>query len=267
MAEYLEIVTLPNKLTYEEGEAIDITGLVVTSSTSGVIPHSELTYTQHAALRTGITATRSNAIVSRGNTLLSENDGSRSPVIKLNDGDAACIASYDGIQDIWDEDHWRYGGNWFGIVTISDNRYSAYTSAGTSGTSPYGLDFNNLTYYYQEQFSNSQWGMASEMTNPLGLPELYGYKFATVNEQPTKRRFLEALQIIGFQFIGGAVTLEHNGVIIQYGIDVIPFNERAYVGVNGSASRITKMYVGVNGTPRKVIKGYVGVNGTPRRFW
>lgn len=41
----------------------------------------------------------------------------------------------------------------------------------------------------------------------------------------------------------------------------------AYIGVNNTARKVTKIYVGVNNIARKVVKGYVGVNGVARQFW
>lgn len=42
---------------------------------------------------------------------------------------------------------------------------------------------------------------------------------------------------------------------------------QAYIGVNGTARRVTKMYIGVNGVTREVTGGYIGVNGVARTWF
>jgi hypothetical protein len=44
-------------------------------------------------------------------------------------------------------------------------------------------------------------------------------------------------------------------------------SKAAYVGVGGTARKVTKGYAGVGGVARKIKKGYIGVGGVARPFW
>lgn len=255
---FLDISTLPDKLTYYDGEAIDITGLVVTDN-GVVISNTDITYTQYATLGNGFTA-RSDSIIYAANTLISEsNDSRRQPIVKDMDALGAFAIFIDAGGT-------SYDGDWFSYSALSDTVEGARFRVGNGLGIRETHRYNNLVYYYCGQGANKNWYGATYTTNPLGLPTTSGVKWFTPNQSAWSREdILRLIKFLNFRFNGGAVTIEYNGDFVQYGITVKP--RRSYVGVGNTSKKIKQIYVGVNGVPKKVVKGYVGVNGVPKQFW
>jgi hypothetical protein len=217
---YIDIVTLPNKLIYGRGQAIDITGLVVhlydeNGVDMGVIPNRYLTHTATASLRSGMTASSShgNALVTTGNTIISENNGSRSPITKTNSGYAACLIGENALGD-------QYGGNWFVYGGISDTAAKAEIRTPTTSLEMKSFNIHNLTYYLSTCGTNRDWGGATTTSNPLGIPKTVNYQWASPNESVSEQKFKYLLRYANVLFVGEAVTISYRGLNVQYGIEV-----------------------------------------------
>lgn len=218
---YIDIVTLPNKLSYGKGQAIDITGLVVhlydeNGVDLGVIPNNYLTHTSTASLRSGMTATSSNgnALVTTGNTIISENNGDRSPITKTNNGYAACLIGENALGD-------QYGGNWFVYGGISDTSAKAEIRNPRQSVEMKSFNIHNLTYYLSTCGTNRDWGGATTTTNPLNIPKTINYQWASPNETVSEQSFKYLLRYANVLFVGEAVTVSYRGLNVQYGIEVI----------------------------------------------
>lgn len=249
----LNIATLPDKLTYYDGEPIDITGLVVTYN-GVVVPHSDLIYTQVAYPPNGFTA-RSDSIIYTAGTVFSEGDDPiRQPVWKYYNYLGAFMIGYDAGGDDW-------GGNWFLYASLGINPWDG----SFRGSENEYHTINRLRYALNGRACNINYNGATYATNPLGLPTTNGVQWFTPNRTWTDENVLKLVKFLNFRYNGGAVTIEYNGDFIQYGITI---GERPmYVGVSNLPRKVKKFYVGVNGVPKRVIKGYVGVNNEPKLFW
>ena len=220
--DYIEVKTLPTKLTYVNGESIDTTGISVHGYDSnntdlGEISLSFLNYTQTALPHTGITA---NGIVYSANTLISENDGTRTPVRKANNGDSSFLLAKNSGGTSW-------GGNWFNIISISDNETNALISLpSSSDVKNFNRTYFNITYYCSQMGSNASYGGATYITNPLNLPTIQDKSLVdpysgSINDA----NFKFIIRYMNLLLVGGAVTLtgyraDGKELKCQYGITV-----------------------------------------------
>ena len=169
-----------------------------------------------------------------------------------------------GIDGLVDQ---TYGGNWFTYLSLSDESNSCrFYSPDPSFDFVSSFQINNIIYWSCRAGANLNWYGATYTTNPLGVPETTGIKWWRVNTPISVNEIKKIIRFLDYRLVGGSVTIEYNGLYVQYGISVTSW-KKMYVGVGNTAKKVTKLYVGVNGTPRNVVKGYVGVNGVPHKFW
>lgn len=123
---------------------------------------------------------RLDSIVIEANTVLSENNGSRTPWIKTTYGEAAYCLCYNSAGT-------DYGGNWTAILGFAKNQNAlGFNNAGGVGPSNiYSIQINGKTFYYRQSVgSNGSWGGSSTYTNPLGIPEAHNVQIWNTNVGP-----------------------------------------------------------------------------------
>ncbi|MBO5971350.1 MAG: hypothetical protein J6S14_22990 [Clostridia bacterium] len=230
--DYIDIHTLPIKLVYEDGEVIDITGIVVYGYDNNdnfvrQIPFESLLHTPVASPHTGITANcdpsvtgSSNAIVSQAGAVISTFTGNRSPVTKLNSGDAACLIGKNVMGTGW-------GGNWCEFFGISDVQSAAIINMPTQGAGAGKATINNIDYYVSGPASNASWGGATPntITNPLDLPVISDKQLNYPNGSMTIAQIKFIIRYTNILWVGGAVTVytyreDGKELHCQYGITV-----------------------------------------------
>ena len=221
---YIDITSLPNKLTYNAGESIDITGLVVhgydeNGNDQGVINNSLLSISCEGGTHTGMTAT-SNSVVSTGGAVISSWSGNRSPIKKRNDGDCFVFigknCAYDPL----------YGSNWVLFIGISDTEEkAALDMSGDGGKGAGKRTINGIDYWLHLSGSNAGWGGAtpSTVTNPFNLLVIENdQSLHSTNTIPTDEQVKKYIRALGVKYVGGAVTISYNGMFTQYGISGSP---------------------------------------------
>lgn len=190
-----------------------------------------------------------NANVSTVGTV-STNNGNRTPVTKVNDGDAVVFI-------VKNAEGTAYGGNWLATVSIALTSEAALISAPNigSGTRPYTV--NGTTYYFGYQSTNKNWGTgavgsgATEIYNPLGLPVFNDWFMHSTNANFSQAKAEEIIQTLGI------VT------------DYTPSSSggSVYIGNNSSSPyKVINMWTNIGNT-YKVAKGWVGVGNQPKQFW
>lgn len=236
-AEYIDITTLPTKLSYRDGESINIAGIVVhaydkNDNDLGEISLSDLLYTPTASPHTGITANcdpeetgSSDAIVSGSNVTLfdwSHSQGEfeyRAPVVKINSGDAACMVTKNAYLTASDK--------WMLFTTVSDNANAGVLMMGSTRNGAGLTKINNINYYIAGPAANKYYGgvTVDNLQNPLGLPVLENADVFKPNEGSTLAQKKKLIRTIGVMWVGGAVTIstyrsDGKELKVQYGITV-----------------------------------------------
>ena len=122
---------------------------------------------------------------------VSTNNGERSPVTKVNSGDAVIFLVKNGLVD------YSYGGNWFVTCCIALTASASALSdpTGVGGGPPVAYTINGITYYVSYNATNANWGHATTINNPLGLPVLENYYIAAVNNSPTASTIAELIDM------------------------------------------------------------------------
>ena len=185
-----------------------------------------------------------NASVSKAGTV-SENNGSRSPVTKVNNGDAVVFIVKNGLNS-------SYGGNWLVTVSIALTSEAARISAPGTGENTTQHVIDGVTYWIAYQTTNANYGHGTEVINPLGLPVLQDYYICDVNSSPTTARVAQIISDLDITTqsseVGGSV----------------------YIGDNSNTpSKVIALHIGdADNRPRKIIKGWIGdSDNKPRLFW
>lgn len=190
-----------------------------------------------------------NANVSTAGTV-STNNGNRTPVTKVNDGDAVVfiVKNAEGTD---------YGGNWLATVSIALTSGAALISAPGTRSESRSYTVNGTTYYFSYQSTNNNWGTgavgsgATEIYNPLGLPVFNDWFMHSVNANFTQAKVEEIIQTLGIvpdytpSSSGGSVYIGNNSSL-------------PYKVINIFVNRLNKS---------KIAKGWVGVANEPRLFW
>ena len=229
---YIDIVTMPDKLTYSDGETISIRGISVhaydgNGNDLGELPLDSLKHTTRASVHTGITANcdpditgSSNAIISTAGTTISTFSGGRSPVTKLYDGDGAFLIGKNVMGTSW-------GGNWCEFFGMSDVQSAAIVNMPTQTPGAGKVTINNIDYYISGPASNGSWGGAtpSTVTNPLNLPVVSDVQLNAPNSSMSIAQVKYVIRSLNLLWVGGAVTItvvreDGKELNVQYGITV-----------------------------------------------
>ena len=116
----------------------------------------------------------SNANVSDAG-VMSIMNGNRSPVEKVNNGDAVvfCVRNGQGT---------GYGGNWMVTVAIAlSDEAAELTAPNTGNNDKVNYTINGVTYYAYWKGSNSRYGWATEISSPIGLPIFDDWNVVSAN--------------------------------------------------------------------------------------
>jgi len=235
--DYIDIHTLPTKLAYRNGETISLKGIVVYGYDSDdnfvrEIPYESLLHTPTASPHTGITAYcdpdktgSSNAIVSGSNVTLFEWSHSqgeyeyRSPIVKVNSGDAACMVTKNAYLQSTDK--------WMLFTTVSDNNTSGALTMAGSGMGVGSTWINNILYYMAGPAASLKYGGATvnNIQNPLDLPVLEDVNVFKPNDGSTVAQKKKLIRALNVMWVGGAVTVytyreDGKELHCQYGITV-----------------------------------------------
>ena len=126
---------------------------------------------------------RGDALVTRAGTVLSTNNGFRTPYVKRYDGEAAAFIAFNDAGSQW-------SGGWVTVYLIAPFGMGA-DSAKMSVAGNYHADhfftfeYKRKTYYCNLGHTSRYWGGSSMYTNPLGLPTMTDVQLiADVNENP-----------------------------------------------------------------------------------
>lgn len=127
---------------------------------------------------------------------ISTNNGNRTPVTKVNNGDAVafCVRNGQGSSS---------GGNWMTTVCIALTPEAALLTAPNIGAGTGAYTINGITYYIGAQGTNASWGGASTISSPIGIP-IFDDWFMFAPNQPmseaTLIEILERLQICPYNW-------------------------------------------------------------------
>jgi len=197
---------------YGDGSSKNVTSSCSYSIPNGYVfvnkdPHYQLiatykeygkSYTASAKLMPsegeGIVA-RPDSYVTDAGTIISENEGVRTPYTKVNDGRAAVLIAHNAS-----DPPEAYGGNWFAIFSVALTRDASiiYNNEST-GTALYNIRGHEIWLSYCGMSAN--YGGASDGTNPLGLPEVYDVPLFPVNGMPSLHQAEVICNILRVQFI------------------------------------------------------------------
>lgn len=119
------------------------------------------------------------------------NNGRRSPVEKVNSGDAIVFIANNsrGSQE---------GGNWFSAVSIATTQDAAILSAPTQGTVTRQYTIDGETYYLSWQSTNSRYGGGTTFQNPLGIP-VFDLFISDPYSAPSQAKVEEIIDMLGIQ--------------------------------------------------------------------
>lgn len=127
---------------------------------------------------------RPDSIVINSGTIIYENNGRRSPTVKLNNGKAAYMLAYNGSGS-------AYGGNWTLLFGISDSlsnvQFSIPAEQAAIHTKSYIYEGN--TYWLSGFGTNEYWGGRTIDYNVLNLPYTNDILLSNVNAFPTQEQF------------------------------------------------------------------------------
>lgn len=136
---------------------------------------------------------RAGSLVYAAGTILSENNGSRTPFMKTNDGWCACLLGYDiSLTGMYANEPW------FGVFTVSTSSAAAAFTMGGSSAVQTSIEINGRQFYVRGEETSAHWGGSTVYTNPLGLPTVSGEDLLTINYGITEaqaRRICEILEI------------------------------------------------------------------------
>lgn len=151
--------------------------------------------TEHWSYGEGVGAIFSNlyptANVSRAG-IITQNNGSRSPVTKSNDGDSVCFAVRNGQGS-------DYGGNWIVTMCIALSRDAALLVQPGTGAGVGSYTINGVTYYYGFQSSNPSWGGATQVSSPIDIPIFDDWFICAPNAGITQAKFEEIIERLGIE--------------------------------------------------------------------
>lgn len=200
----IKIISPPDILTYYDGELIDFHGIYVKGYLEdgtewGVVPNDELSFPEPIAERdesesesSGFTA-RSDSLVFNAGTILSTNNGNRTPVTKKNDGFAACLLAINSSDPAG-----AYGGNWFLTTLMGPTRSSVEASCPNHYWSVQEFNINGYTVYVGGSATNEQWGGASIMSNPQDFPMVTGVPLFLTNRGYTEAHVRKMMEILSY---------------------------------------------------------------------
>lgn len=120
------------------------------------------------------------------------NNGQRSPVEKVNSGDAIVFIATNSLGS-------SYGGNWFSTVCIASTREAAILKAPTQGQGATEYTIGGEKYYLSYQSTNATWGGGTTFQNPLGLPVFENFFLCNPNGVPSQAKVEEIIDMLGIQ--------------------------------------------------------------------
>jgi hypothetical protein len=135
---------------------------------------------------------RADSIVTQTGTL-STNNGSRTPVTKVNNGKAAGLISTNTFGDV-------FGGNWIGVTLLSLEKDAALVHEPTNNYNKDSIFVDGYRIYYGRASTNSSRGGGTTFTNPLGLP-VTNDVIMTINQKLTESEMRNIMRILQFQVI------------------------------------------------------------------
>lgn len=200
---YISITTNPQVMIYNAGDAIDITGMVVQAydaggQSLGIIPIENLTVNQMAVLPY-LTA-RDDSIVSIANTIITENDGQRTPITKTNNGRSACLLGYNSGGT-------GNNGNWFYTFSLSADKEACKITTPTQNTNAVSYVIDNRTYWFSYSGTSPRWGGSSTYTNPLNLPSTQDVQLINGGSSFTTAQATYVKELLEANKIGGDITV------------------------------------------------------------
>lgn len=200
---YISITTNPQVMIYNAGDAIDTTGMVVQAYdiggiSLGIIPLQNLNITQMAVLPS-LTA-RNDSIVSTAGTILTENDGQRTPITKTNDGRSAVLLGYNSGGT-------GYNGNWFYTFSLSSDKERCKITTPTQNTNAVSYVIDNRTYWFSYSGTSPRWGGSSTYTNPLNLPSTQDVQLINGGSSFTNAQATYVKELLEANIIGGDITV------------------------------------------------------------
>lgn len=185
----IKVTTPPTKTTYHNGDTLILNGIIVhkyfgDGTDAGTILQSELKFDPMTVESYEGISARSDSLVSKAGTLLWTNNGTRSPVTKVNDGRASCLISNNSEYGLAEEEIW------IGIIVLSNTPEGCEISVPKSKMVGSGT-ISGQKVYYQVVGTCQTFGGGTTYTNPQGLPVTNMY-FHQVNTLPTQQE-LEAI--------------------------------------------------------------------------
>ncbi len=199
----IEVTTLPTKTSYRYGEQMDFSGIVVTAydgngNDLGSVPFEELSFDPTTAPVGRSFLARADSILDNA-CIVSENNGTRTPMYKTNDGSCAGIISTDFHGDTW-------GGNWIGVALLSTSADAARVSSYQAMLSTVTVD--GVTLYVGSASTNQQWGGGTTFTNPHGLP-VVNTRLCSANANFSESEVRNLMNLLQFAPLleGGLVTV------------------------------------------------------------
>lgn len=127
-----------------------------------------------------------------GSKVITVNNGSRSPVTKVYNGDAVCFAVKNGM-GTW------YDGDWIITVSIGLSAQAAEIAAPGTGrnTSPHTI--NGTTYYISVEGTNATLGGGTEVSSPIRIPILQDLFIVNPNTTPDDAKVAELIELFGIK--------------------------------------------------------------------
>ena len=122
---------------------------------------------------------RADALVSGAGTTISTNNGSRTPVTKRYDTEAAAVLCYNAGGN-------AYGGNWFSTLLVAPKEFGMdavrlVVSGGNVTETPTEFTYNGKQYYASTASTSPTWGGSTVYNNPLNVPTLQDVQVFVVN--------------------------------------------------------------------------------------
>lgn len=126
--------------------------------------------------------------------IITQNNGSRSPVTKSNDGDCVCYAIRNGQGS-------AYGGNWIITLCIALSRDAALLVQPGTGAGVGSHTINGVTYYYGLQSSNPSWGGATQVLSPIDIPIFDDWYMCEPGGSISQAKFIEIIERLGIEVV------------------------------------------------------------------
>lgn len=221
---YINVYTMPTKRTYNAGDPIDISGLVIHkysfADDTDLGEVTQYTYTPNAEYHTDIECAY-DAYASEANLQLFHHNGNqRTPTRKVNSGKSiVCLLRNCGGTG--------YGGNWNYPICISDINDRARIYDGQSGN-PASVVINGIQYYFMYVGQNPNYGGFTDQStyyNDGNYPEVHDIEMVSPLTGFNAQKRLWLFRHLHIKYVGGAVTIkakDENGKTMecQYGITV-----------------------------------------------